>query len=479
MADTLLAGVGRVPITPPIGIDLVGYAVREHGATAVHRELYATALVFAAGAVRTVVVDCDLLALRSPYVDRLRERVAARVGTTVPHVLIACTHTHSAPVTAVELRIGGGRQGEPQLSELEAAYMTNLGYLIEGAAAMAAAALRPARIAAGEGRATFNINRREKLPGGRVVIGRNPEGACDHSVGVLRIDATDGTPLAGIINYACHPITLGPQSYRISPDFPGVAKAVAEANVGAPCLYLMGACGNIQPLETTAPDVAPAEKLGAVLGAEAARVFLGLRTQRTVTRRTLIESMAPLSTYTEEPLPDAPPVLAAAEQRLELPLCPLPDEAGAALLAGEKRAALDQLRAAGAPRGQLNVALIQDEWAQQVLALARSGVRQASVPTMLQALRIGDVAIAAVGAEAFVEIGLQVKADSPLPATLFAGYSNGCIGYIPTPESYPDGGYEVENSHKNFRLPTAVAPAGCAMVVDGLLRLLRQVADQT
>lgn len=475
MTGTLLAGVARVPITPPAGIDLIGYAVREHGATGVHRELYATALVFAAGADRAVIVDCDLLALRSPYVDALRERVAARVGTTAPHVMLACTHTHSGPVVAADLRVGGANQGEDRLNDLEAAYMANLGYLIEGAAAMAAAALRPARVAAGQGRADFNINRREKLPGGRVVVGRNPDGACDHRVDVLRVDAADGTPIAGLINYACHPITLGPQSYQISPDFPGVAKAVMAANTGVPCLYLMGACGNIQPLETTLPTPAAAEKLGAVLGAEAARVFLGIRSQRTATRRTLIESMAPLSIYTEEPLPDTPPVIRAADTRLDLPLCPLPGEAQAEAAAREKRAALELLRAAGAPRGQVNVALIQDEWAQRVLALARAGVVNPAVPTALQAIRINDVAIAAVAAEAFVEIGLRVKAGSPLPATLFAGYANGCIGYIPTPESYPDGGYEVENSHKNFRLPSAVAPEGCALVVDGLLSLLKTV----
>ena len=46
---TLLAGVARATITPPVGIHLTGFAGREHS-TGVHDELTATALVLAEAA---------------------------------------------------------------------------------------------------------------------------------------------------------------------------------------------------------------------------------------------------------------------------------------------------------------------------------------------------------------------------------------------------------------------------------------------
>src|SRR5215207_11642304 len=35
---------------------------------------------------------------------------------------------------------------------------------------------------------------------------------------------------------------------------------------------------------------------------------------------------------------------------------------------------------------------------------------------------------------------------SPWPATWFGGYTGGWAGYIPTPDAYPQGGYEVDTS---------------------------------
>ena len=76
----------------------------------------------------------------------------------------------------------------------------------------------------------------------------------------------------------------------------------------------------------------------------------------------------------------------------------------------------------------------------------------------VQALRLGDIALVGVAGEAFAEIGLAVKARSPFAHTIFLGYTNGCLGYIPTAAAYPAGGYEVHRAHAVYRLPNTIGP---------------------
>jgi len=48
-----------------------------------------------------------------------------------------------------------------------------------------------------------------------------------------------------------------------------------------------------------------------------------------------------------------------------------------------------------------------------------------------------------VPAEPFAEIGVAVKSRSPAERTLFSGYSNGQLAYVPTAEAFEEGGYET------------------------------------
>jgi hypothetical protein len=64
----------------------------------------------------------------------------------------------------------------------------------------------------------------------------------------------------------------------------------------------------------------------------------------------------------------------------------------------------------------------------------------------LHGLRIGPVGLIGFPGEPFSEIGARVKANSPFSWTLFSGYTNDYLGYVPTREAYADGGYEVDTS---------------------------------
>src|SRR4029453_10612586 len=60
----------------------------------------------------------------------------------------------------------------------------------------------------------------------------------------------------------------------------------------------------------------------------------------------------------------------------------------------------------------------------------------AQVPVILQALRVGEVGIAAIPFEVFAETGLELKQKSPLKPMFTIELANGSYGYLPTPEQH-------------------------------------------
>jgi hypothetical protein len=89
-----------------------------------------------------------------------------------------------------------------------------------------------------------------------------------------------------------------------------------------------------------------------------------------------------------------------------------------------------------------------------------------------QAFALNDVVLVGLAVEPFADIGLQVKARSSAALTLFAGYANGSVGYLPTPLAYDQGGYEVDSSYVYYRLPAPLAPASAALAIGGALALI-------
>jgi len=79
------------------------------------------------------------------------------------------------------------------------------------------------------------------------------------------------------------------------------------------------------------------------------------------------------------------------------------------------------------------------------------------VALILQALRIGDVGVAAIPCEVFVEIGLDLKKNSPWKPSFTISLANGYNGYLPTVEHFQLGGYETWRARSSY-LETNAAP---------------------
>src|SRR5919199_3700468 len=323
MALQLSAGVARTDITPPLGIAHAGWGAQTHQrAAGVDLPLWATSLAVSDGDQTVVLVDVDLMYIWEREAAEARQAIAALTGLPLSHIRLSYTHTHSGPINGATWS-SWIKEG----AEMVPAYDQSLTHQLAGVAWAALRNLRPVRVAAGSGSCAIAVNRRFRRPeDGAVVVGRNWEGPVDHEVQVVRIDGEDGQPVAAIVNYACHPITVGPDCELITPDYPGVVKRVVEEATGATCLFLQGAAGDIGPIRGVARGgLDEYKRLGAILGHEASRVWWEAETQPRRERYVgTLESGAPLAMYADEPVDVPVRRLRVGTRQMRLPLREFP-----------------------------------------------------------------------------------------------------------------------------------------------------------
>lgn len=444
MSSPFFAGVARTDITPPIGIAHTNWGAQTHQrAAGVDLPLTATALALSDGSSTVVIVDIDTGYLWDTLADRTIEATVELTGLPSSHIRLAYSHTHSGPATSRSRADWAGAG-----SEMVAAYSDSLPQRLAGVAWAAVQQMQPATIGSGTGSSSISVNRRFQRPeDGAVIVGRNWDGAVDRDVLVLRIDAADGSPLAAVVNFPCHPITVGPDNELITPDYPGALRSTVEANTGATCLFLQGAAGNIGPVRGVARNGAHEyRRLGTILGLEASRVWLETSTRPKQDRyEGTLESGAPLAIYTDDYLEEPDRTIRVATRTMSLPLrkLPPPDEMQAAFEANLKE--LNHLRATNGDPEQIRLVTMRCKRTAMRAELARTVQDRTHQQLEAQAIAVGkDIAIVAVPGEPFVEIGMDVRRGSPYATTLFSGYANVGWSYIPTADAYPLGGYEIE-----------------------------------
>ncbi|MEA3365659.1 MAG: hypothetical protein U9Q79_08475, partial [Candidatus Hydrogenedentes bacterium] len=92
------------------------------------------------------------------------------------------------------------------------------------------------------------------------------------------------------------------------------------------------------------------------------------------------------------------------------------------------------------------------------------------VSLLVQALRIGDLSVAAIPCEVFAETGLEIKDKSPFSDTFTIELANGYNGYLPTPQQHELGGYETWRARSSY-LETDAAVA----ITEAVLELFDQL----
>ena len=193
----LRVGAAEAIITPPVGLRLVGPLRRSTG---VHDELYARSIVLSDGTTDAALVFLDLIGIDKPFSDAIRREISARTG--IAHVLINCSHTHSAPFT-----IPWSVEGHEEYEEEAAPWRDELIATVAATVKDAAARRRDATAASGKARVQVGINRRFATADG-IDMRPNPEGPVVSSVDVLCFDLDGGERKIILASHAAHPVIV-------------------------------------------------------------------------------------------------------------------------------------------------------------------------------------------------------------------------------------------------------------------------------
>lgn len=261
-------GLARRDITPPVGIyhRMWGAALHDRS-EGVHRPLTVSAMVFepmdeANGAAesRQVIVAVDHCLLFHPQLVQITERVCGRTAILPEQLLITFSHTHAAGL------MDTGRADLPG-GDLIAPYLDHLANEVAQAVAEALKRVEPATLVYGIGSCSLAQNRDFWDESGNLfVCGLNPGGATDDTLLVARATGDNGRPLATIVNFACHPTSLAWENRLISPDYPGALREVVEQATGVPCVFLLGASGDLGPRNGYVGDTTVADSNGRQVG---------------------------------------------------------------------------------------------------------------------------------------------------------------------------------------------------------------------
>jgi neutral ceramidase len=450
----LRAGAAASNITPPLGSPIVG-GWTSPPATNVHDELHARALVLDDGSTRIAFVICDSVGITRSVFDEARRMIHQQTGLPPANVLMAATHTHSASSARGNRGIGPAPLDE---------YQQFLATRIRDAAVRAVNHLEPARI--GWGRAHNDrqvFNRRWKMKPGSAQL-RNPFGGVDQvrmnppanhpdliepagpvdpEINFISVQSKDGRPIALLANYSLHYVG-GVKSGDISADYFGMFAEEIKRLLGAerqdpPFIGILsnGTSGDINNInfrpspEQLRRKYQPYEKMRLVATELAAAVF----------------SACQGVNYSESVS------LAAAQREITL---------------GVRTPSGDDVRWAEQTRKSPPKFHAHEEVYAERLLNMKDWPRQ--IPILLQAFRIGEVGIAAIPNEVFVEMGLEIRQRSPLPRTFTIELANGWYGYLPTVAQHKAGGYETWRGSNLLEVEAA------PKIVAGVLDLLRTVA---
>ena len=480
MAGRLLAGAARATINPPLGIRTMGFSSRVGFVESVAEDLTATTLVLANPQTTLAIVALDSCLLPIARADVVRRRVGEAVGAPASNVLVNFSHTHSAPA------FPDWQPEPPDQRALQEQYWEHLTDQTVRSAAQARERLQPARVAAGWGESRIGINRREIGPDGLIFLGEVPDGETDPAVGVIRVDDLAGRPIAVLCSLGCHTVVVGPRDQAASPDFPGPARRVVESTLGGLTLFLQACGGDVMPVagmgyETDCSDANV--RVGTMLGGEAVKVAAGLRTHLARGERTALGSVSSISLWPWVPVEDegVEAHLDVRSERIWLDFIDLPTLEDAQAILDEKRALL----AAALPthdERQIAPARRFVTWAEALVNACETS--RTTIDFEVQALRIDDLALVALSAEAFSGTGIEIKQRSPIAYTNVLGYSNGCVMYLPREQDYPPGGWDVHVRYKipdmlfqNYLVPVAFRPDSERLVVETALRLLHELRD--
>ncbi|MEO8493911.1 MAG: LamG-like jellyroll fold domain-containing protein [Planctomycetota bacterium] len=452
-AAQLRAGAAVVDATPIQFPVFVNGGMTSRSLDVVKTKINVRAIVLDDGDSRIGIAVVDSCMLPRPFLDEAKQLASQRTQIRPDRMLISATHTHSAPASMSCL----GTDADPT-------YVPYLREKIAEALAAAEANLEPARVGwAVANAAEFTalrrwIRRPDRLaddPFGNPTVRANmhaganwddvtgESGPEDPDLSLISFQAKDGRPIALLANFSMHYFSgeqgLSADYFGLFSDGLKTRLAPNDEAGNAPFVGIMshGCSGDIWRRDYRIPPVD--------------------RTQDPT-----IESYAnglfdvAMKAYESISYDDSAD-LAMAETRMELKYR-VPD-----------KQRLEWSRRIVEGLGDQLPKTTEEVYAREQIILHE---RQ-STEIVVQALRIGSIAIVTTPCETYALTGLKLKLQSPLPRTMVIELANGGDGYIPSPEQHLLGGYNTWPA-RSAGLEVQAEPK----IVAAGLQLLEQVAGK-
>lgn len=418
-----LIGIAKTDITPPFNIYSRNWGAAKHDtATGIHMPLQMTCITFQASKDEKplVLFGADLGWWKNASDEwRLRSKILESLKIESSHLMFCLSHTHAGPsISSDDVSNKGGELIVPYLNSLA-----------EKAIETAEKAMQEAKSRTLEwqyGKCSLAVNRDLEDPNGkRFVVGFNPIKEADDTLLVGRITNADNNTAAVIVNYACHPTTLGSDNRLISPDYIGSMRGLIERETQSTCLFLQGASGDLSPIEQYVGDVELSEAYGKQLGYAVLSTLAGMLPPKTaVSSFEVIESGAPLAFWKRTAYKSS----TSLRVKLEKVIFPLKD--------------LPPL-----PEIEEKLQKCEDRVLKERLRRKR-GVRMAvgdgaDAAIGLWVWRLGDSFLIGQPNEAYSDYQLELRVQLFPNAVAVINVANGHIGYLPTQSFYDKEIYSV------------------------------------
>lgn len=430
----LKCGVATRVVTPPLGLN-IPQCMRFNPATGVKNDLFTHAMAVDDGTRMVMLISVDTSGLGTAFTRRVRSALKRQLGIDPDGVMVSAIHLHTGGPQLMDVFWG---QGEDKA-------VTDLFFRETVAAAVEAYRTRvPVTAYFAQGREDrISFCRNYRLADGSIKTnpGRkhaheilSPAAEIDYTLSTLRFVDERGTPIGEIVNFACHPDTVGGQEYCA--DFPGEMRKNLKTVYGNDytVLFFNGCSGNvnhIDALRLTDPDFRYPKDHYKYMG------------------RVLSDGVLILH-QKAQPLAGGDVAFVRGGFR-----------------ATRRQPTPENLEWAAQAIAKKDGSHVDKRLAEELFHLHSCPKRTERVE--LQALRIGDVYMAGFPGEPFADMGLRLREATAPRRLMISELANNELGYFATEPAYSGGVYEAI-------LPSApFTPAVLDRMVKALAEMIQNI----
>ena len=427
------AGFARLDATPPLGIPIPGYFSMRI-ADGVLDPLVIECVAVSDGANAALIYSVDDIHLTNPFFEKAFPAITAATGVPRDRIFVHSTHTHTG---ATDWPRDYYSAEQNRLVRLFAEMRVTM---LADAGRFALADMAPAKIAVGKTECRgISFIRRYRMKDGSVRTNPgitnhdvdHPLGTPDESLQVVRF-RREGAPDVAIVNFGTHPDTIGGTKY--SADWPGVVRKTFEDGIGGgvKCLFLNGAQGDVNHHKHLHEPARAALYAARSKGrSKAIAEYVG--------HAVAGAAMSVWDVCEDVPAGAVRGVVKAHSMPANLPTA---DELKWVEL-------FDAGRRDEIPLGSMEIKTLTSKGSR--VRKLKGGPDHFDI--LVSSVAIGDaIAFAGLPCEPFVDIGRDIKAQSPFRATIVTCLTNGSEGYIPSTKAHSEGGYEGLSSR--YAAPT-------------------------